>query len=417
MKNNILHPDLPINLLNEINKIAIKEGIKNCYLVGGAVRDGIISKLPGAEQNKLKDIDILIEGSAIKLANKIKSLFEPNRLEHIEIHESFNTAEIIIDGVTIDLASARTEIYPIPGDNPIIKLSNIDKDLARRDFTINAMAIEISSKKLIDLYQGQDSILKKELDFIHSKSVKEDPTRIIRAARYASRLKFSLSSNSLKQIKSTLKDWPWSLKYESDQLLAPASLAIRLRFEIEILLKEETWEQSIDLLQKWGGLVLLDSKIQNDLQIKSKISLALKLNLEPLYVLISTSNNPINLANRLKITLRGHKILKEQIELEKWLEKVRSKKEHVNWSPSQWCQELEAGQWSQEAIALAISLKLENWETLLIWLDKWRHMKSPISAQELIKQGWEPGPKLGTEIARLRKVYIDSQDKRKKEEN
>ena len=95
------------------------------------------------------------------------------------------------------MASARTEKYNSPGNNPVIFNSTIEEDLIRRDFSVNAIAFELLSDNFIDVNQGYESIVKKQLELLNYKSISEDPTRIIRGARYASRLDFNLSSESL----------------------------------------------------------------------------------------------------------------------------------------------------------------------------------------------------------------------------
>ena len=79
----------------------------------------------------------------------------------------------------IDLASARIETYSAPGENPTIKYGSLEEDLSRRDFTINAIAIELEKGKLIDPFEGRKAMAKRELNFLHHESVGDDPTRVI----------------------------------------------------------------------------------------------------------------------------------------------------------------------------------------------------------------------------------------------
>ncbi len=406
-----LYPQIPWTLLEEINEIAKKEGFNHLFLVGGAIRDSLINQLTQNKAIKIKDIDLLLEGSATKLAEKIFSKFGKERVSSLKNHQSFNTVDIVIDDILIDIASARTEIYPVPAENPIVSLTNIEHDLSRRDFTINAIAMNISSGELIDLHNGKDSIYKHNLDFIHSKSVKEDPTRIIRGARYAAKLNFSLSLNSINQIKETIENWPWQWSPEMNSSDAPAGLSTRLKFEIERLLQQETWVDAINLLQDWGALKLLDDKIQDDYSWEKRINLAIKLELEPLIGLIAISENSYNLAKRLGIAEKQKQSLYQTAKFDDWIKRLMSDNNAKGWEPSQWSEAIESNNWTAEVIAISICKQIDNWEPLFKWLTKWRHIKSPISAKELIEKGWETGPSLGEELARLRAININKSEK------
>ncbi len=179
-----------MEILEIIQSAANNIGITRIALVGGAVRDGFLHQLGLQHLNEIRDLDLVVEGSASALAKEIQSLLCPKRISEFRIHSAYNTVEMKIDEFFIDLASARVESYPSPGENPNIKLTQIESDLARRDFTINAMAIELSNINLLDPFDGEGALSKSELDFLHPKSVADDPTRPIPAAKKAARLQF-----------------------------------------------------------------------------------------------------------------------------------------------------------------------------------------------------------------------------------
>lgn len=153
------------------------------YLVGGAVRDLLLGK-------GRADLDLVVEGDATALAAKLGA--------EVVTHERFATAKAQLDGHTIDIATARTETYSQPGALPdVTPTGRIADDLRRRDFTINAMAIALSDgPSLIDPHGGQEDLAKRQLRVLHSKSFVDDPTRAIRAARYAARLGFELEAET-----------------------------------------------------------------------------------------------------------------------------------------------------------------------------------------------------------------------------
>lgn len=183
-----------MNLLDKLNdndnkivelvkEAAIKQNI-NVFMIGGVVRDLIMG-------NKIKDLDFLLEGSAINFVNnsefKIKS-----------VHEAFNTAKVEINGKEIDIASTREEIYKNQGALPSVLKTGvkIEDDIKRRDFTINSIALNILTNKITDLFCGQNDIKNKTLRVLHKNSFKDDPTRILRGLDFKYRFNFDFSAET-----------------------------------------------------------------------------------------------------------------------------------------------------------------------------------------------------------------------------
>jgi tRNA nucleotidyltransferase (CCA-adding enzyme) len=127
----------------------------------------------------------------------------------VKFYPAFKTATVHLpDGSLVDFATARKEIYARGGAFPAVKPSGIKDDLARRDFTVNAMAIGIGPEnwgRLIDPFGGGKDLLSKRLRVLHEKSFLDDPTRILRAARFKARLGFSLERKTFKFLKSAIK--------------------------------------------------------------------------------------------------------------------------------------------------------------------------------------------------------------------
>jgi tRNA nucleotidyltransferase (CCA-adding enzyme) len=147
------------------------------YLVGGAVRDLLLGR-------GRADIDLVVEGDAAALAERLGA--------GAVSHERFATAKVVVDGHELDIASARSESYPHPGALPVVEpAERVEADLARRDFTINAMAVPLHGEpRLIDPHGGRDDLAAGLLRVLHRRSFEDDPTRAIRAARYAARFGF-----------------------------------------------------------------------------------------------------------------------------------------------------------------------------------------------------------------------------------
>ncbi len=148
------------------------------YLVGGAIRDALADF-------KVDDIDLVTEGDPQPLAHKLDTELRSN--------DRFNTVTLLIEGSPVDIAMARTETYARPGALPDVTPGSLEDDLVRRDFTINAMAIGIEEDaKLVDPFGGIDDLKSGVLRVLHDRSFIDDPTRALRAARYAARFGFDL---------------------------------------------------------------------------------------------------------------------------------------------------------------------------------------------------------------------------------
>ncbi len=399
--------ELPSGFLTTLLDAAISININSIAIVGGVVRD-LITK----SQNKdfeivFNDLDLVIEGEASTYIKELQKILGSAKVKVIRDNSAYKTAEITINGIKIDIASARKEKYPIPGENPIVELSTIKDDLIRRDFNINAMALELKENKLIDLYSGLDAIENKKIDFLHKSSVIDDPTRIIRASRYSAKLDFVLSNKALKQIKNTINLWPWNWHVEDNIDLAPSALSIRLKMELELLLKSNYWENALKNLQTWGGLTLLDSKLQNDQRLIDKIVTAKESNIEPLIALVYESIDPISLAKRLHFNQQQQLIIEGACRLNKYLRNIRYNHSYKNWAPSKWTRILEEINIDESCFIIEICKENPLKEYLKSWLFNWKDIKSPIKGDDLIAKGWVPGPKIGKEIIRQRMKLID----------
>jgi tRNA nucleotidyltransferase (CCA-adding enzyme) len=194
------------------------------YLVGGAVRDLLLGR-PKA------DVDLAVEGEVGALADRLGAVTAE--------HERFGTVKADVDGHEVDLVTLRTETYPEPGALPVVsRAQSVEEDLARRDFTINAMAIPLQGEpRLIDPHGGERDLDAGVLRVLHDRSFLDDPTRAIRAARYASRFGFALDPNTEELIRKT------------DLTTVSAD---RRRAELERLAGEENAREGFRLLADWG---------------------------------------------------------------------------------------------------------------------------------------------------------------------
>ena len=399
--------ELPKGILTILLDAAISINIDSIAIVGGLVRD-LITKSENKDYEIIfNDLDLIIEGETSSYVKELQKILGPERVKVIRNNTTYKTSEITINSIKVDIASARKETYPIAGENPIVESSTIEKDLIRRDFNINAMAIALKDNRFIDLFSGLDSIKNKKIDFLHEYSVLEDPTRIIRASRYAAKLNFLISNQALKQIKNTINLWPWNWQIGDNTNLAPSALSIRLKMELELLLKSKYWKNALKNLQDWGGLKILDPKLQNDHKIIEKIFIAKRLNLKPLTALVYQSKNPISLAERLCLDQEQKEIIEGACHLNKYLENLIVNDLYKKWPPSKWTSFLEEISTNESSFILEICRGTPLKEYLKSWLYKWKHIKSPVKGDDLIARGWKPGPEIGIEIKRQRMKSID----------
>jgi tRNA nucleotidyltransferase (CCA-adding enzyme) len=196
------------------------------YLVGGAVRDLLL----GQER---ADIDLVVEGDAASLAGRLGA--------EVVSHERFGTAKVTLDGHELDIASARSESYQHPGALPAVRPNaELADDLKRRDFTINAMAIPLQDEsRLIDPHGGQADLAAGQLRVLHEGSFADDPTRAIRAARYAARFGFTVEQRTAELLTNTDLSTVSADRREAELL--------RLAAEAEAA-------QGFALLHEWGLL-------------------------------------------------------------------------------------------------------------------------------------------------------------------
>jgi len=198
------------------------------FLVGGAVRDLLLGR-------GRADIDLVVEGDAQELARRLGA--------EVIAHERFGTAKLTLNGHEVDIAGARSESYPHPGALPVVEPgADLAADLYRRDFTINAMAIPLLGEpRLVDPYGGQSDLAARQLRVLHGDSFADDPTRAIRAARYAARFGLTVEDGTLRLLR------------EAD--LGTVSPE-RRDAELMRLAGERTAPDGFALLAEWGLLSL-----------------------------------------------------------------------------------------------------------------------------------------------------------------
>ncbi len=219
--------------LESLGEVAEQTGYK-IFIVGGFVRDLLL----GVDN---LDIDIVVEGNAIEFTEKLKGYLDIKA----DVHNKFLTAKVFFvqEEIEIDFATARTEYYEYPGALPNVDQTHLKKDLYRRDFTINAMAIALNNGsfgRLIDYFGSRKDIQSGNIKILYNTSFIDDPTRILRGIRYEQRYGFSLEERTLEHLEKALED----------EYLEKISGG-RIRYELNRILEEEN---RIDIIKRLGEL-------------------------------------------------------------------------------------------------------------------------------------------------------------------
>jgi tRNA nucleotidyltransferase (CCA-adding enzyme) len=209
------------------------------YLVGGPVRDLLLGVAA-------TDVDVAVGGDVGPLARALADLLG-GRLTR---HDRFGTAGLDWPGGQwqVDFAPLRRESYPYPGALPVVTPADLEADLRRRDFTLNAMALRLDQDfgALLDPLGGQADLQARMLRGLHPATFRDDPTRVLRAARYAARLDCRLAPATEQ----------WLREAVSAGALRTVS-GPRLWGELERLLGEPRHPAAVGLLQNWGALAEL----------------------------------------------------------------------------------------------------------------------------------------------------------------
>ncbi|MDR2487952.1 MAG: CBS domain-containing protein [Desulfovibrio sp.] len=193
-------PEAHVSLLKTAGRLGDELGMA-VYAVGGFVRD-LMLKQPTL------DIDLSVEGDGIAFAEALAGKLNGRT----RAHHKFRTAIVFYTDAEggerhLDVATARLEFYEQPAALPTVQLSSIKMDLYRRDFTINALAIQLNAERfgaLIDPFNAQRDIKEKYINVLHSLSFVEDPTRLLRAVRFERRFNFRASQQTERLIKNAL---------------------------------------------------------------------------------------------------------------------------------------------------------------------------------------------------------------------
>ena len=397
-----IEEQLPVELVDFMQAagaIAANRGQK-LYLVGGAVRDLLLG------QPNL-DLDLVVEGDAINLAHHLIQLNQGK----ITTHPRFGTVKLEWDKWSVDLATARLETYAHPGALPGIKAGSIDSDLLRRDFTINAMALHLTSShygELIDRYGGRDDLEHKLVRVLHDKSFTDDATRIWRGLRYEQRLNFQLERETLKLL-------------ERDISMLYTISGDRIRYELECTLKEAFPEKVLRRAEELGVLAKLHPSLKGDGRLARKYEQARQLShpdSPPMGLYLALLAYPLtgeeteSLISYLRLPKLLAQTLRDTIGLKARLEELAGPE-----LPPSRIYRLLHGHSSQAITAGSLASDSPTAsEHIQLFQDKLRYVKPILTGNDLQNMGIAPGPRIKEILNLLLDAKLDGKVTSKQDE-
>jgi tRNA nucleotidyltransferase (CCA-adding enzyme) len=242
-----------VSLLRELGQLGEELG-QQVYAVGGFVRDLILRR-------ENKDIDVVVEGDGIHFAQ----VFAARSGCRVKVHKRMKTASLLFaDGYKVDVATARMEYYERPAALPTVELSSIKMDLFRRDFTINTLAIELTSGafgQLLDFFGGERDLKEGVIRVLHNLSFVEDPSRIFRAIRFEQRFGFHIGKQTQGLMKNAI-----SMGF-LEQLSGK-----RLFTELELVLQEANLLPMVERMAEFNLLTVLHPQLRYDAATKALLA-------------------------------------------------------------------------------------------------------------------------------------------------
>jgi tRNA nucleotidyltransferase (CCA-adding enzyme) len=371
-------------VFNSLRHRASGDGIP-VYLVGGPVRDAVLNVLA-------KDLDFVLIGDAPALAADLAEELGGQ----VTVHSRFGTATVEIDGDRVDVVTARKETYPSPGSLPEVSASTMEDDLARRDFTINAMALALSedSPEVIDPHGGLEALAGKSVATLHSGSFADDPTRMLRAVRYERRLGFQITGDTLSQMQQAINDGHVDL-VSGD----------RWRQEFQKIFEEDRAAEMLLRSVELGVLAAIYPALTDGQRLTR---LAGENGLGPIDYLaaLAVSLSPADgdgFARRLNLPTDWARVVRDTIALREKESSITGR----SVMPSAVCSALNGLDPEAMAASARFSDDPQVAATLRRYLDDWRLVSPDLTGDDLLAMGVPSGPKVGEALRELTSAKLD----------
>lgn len=387
---NLMERSVPRPVLDALRSAALvasRETVKvqELYLVGGMVRD-----LVRGESSA--DIDLSVVGNGPGYATALS-----NELDgQVTKVSKFGTAAIETDTLTIDVATARIETYEHPGALPNVTPSGITEDLARRDFTINAMAIDLTSNswgELIDPHGGMSDLMMKRIKTLHVDSFADDPTRALRAVRYESRLGFKIQS-------STIDDM------QRDGAHFDAVSPARVLADFRYILGETSRAEALSRAEELGVLGFISPAFR--ISSRSLQGIKATPDREPLFhVSLIGARLTKSEANTLIQRLDPPADWREALNAGSTYQEIASVLERPDLRPSEIADLLSGFPILALEAQLQLAPATRQRAALRSWLEELRFRDPLLSGDDLLEAGVPQGPLIGRLLDELRRARLD----------
>jgi tRNA nucleotidyltransferase (CCA-adding enzyme) len=370
------------------------------WLVGGVVRDLWLGVPVG------RDVDLAVEGDVDRIAPLLANVWGG---EIVARHPSFGTATITVGHWLIDLAQTRTERYPRPAVLPEVQPAPLALDLYRRDFSINAMAIQLIAQgsdllpmPLFDPLGGAADLAARRLRLLHEQSLRDDPTRLLRGVRLAARLDLTPDAATKAQFQEAI-----AAQYLA--LLTPE----RIQTELCLTLSEPDPAAVVALADRWGftdqivpGLHWTPTMAER--LARYRRNSARTANVVPAELVIAglllydvSDAELMMFLRRYHLPTPVRRMLNDLIALRVRLPTIASAS-----SPSRLDALLQP--YSVAAIAVLHYATDELiQQNIARYLHEWRLLRPPLNGDDLRQLGVPPGPQLGQLLRRLRAATLD----------
>jgi len=360
---------------------AVKGGV---YAAGGVVRDLMLGRA-------ILDVDLVTEADAIEVARTAL----PGT--PMTVHGRFRTASIAVDGARIDVATAREETYAQPGALPDVRPSSIEQDMARRDFTVNAMALRLDDEaSLVDPHGGQADIEARLIRVLHDRSFIDDATRIFRAFRYAARLGFRIEAHTR-----------WLM--DAGVAYIETISGERLRRELELMIEEETGGLALEMAGEAGALAAIDPVLVWTSRETAALSRPLPADVERApfgFALLARHATPYD-AQQIAERLRLHREERAAVEAIASMQSIVETLRRPDAKPSGVVTLLD--RYPIAAVAAFARTVDDPIAAQLAhrYLDEWRHEKPILSGHDLLAAGVPEGPQVERGLQLIRAARLD----------
>jgi len=375
-------------------------------LIGGAVRDLLLGRAP-------RELDLVVDGAADAFAGELAGALAvlAGRPPRATGHERFGTAIVEWAGGRVDVAARRAESYPSAGALPEVRAGTIEEDLARRDFTVNAIAVPLGGRRAGELLYAEhalEDLREGRLRVLHERSFLDDPTRLLRLARYCARLGFAAERRTGELAREAL----------ATRALDTVSRA-RVGAELRLALCEEERVAALGAISELGALTAIEPRLSLDESLVRRALALLPADGRPELLLMASLLLPLSIDPRedpepvmfelldgLEFTATDRERVMRTALVAPGLFKELS----LAAKPSEIREALSAH--TLEAIALggamgegASSVTAEA-ET---WFEHLRHVRLQIGGQDLIDAGIAPGPQIGRRLTHALARKLDGE--------